>query len=142
MKNLPPVLLLAAALSFSPLFACSFSASSESFSNSSKSSSDSSSGSSRSATARYQQDVSDYTVAFVKAGGSDTPGTFMTGVGDLARKRGISDWEASEATWEGIGRGLGKAKVSGAQLAAYKQSWGLGNPTRIASIQKGYDATR
>ena len=65
-----------------------------------------------------------------------------TGVGDLAQKRGITDWESNPDTWQSIGRGLGKAKVTPAELEAYEQSWAAGHPDRMQGIQKGYDAAR
>ena len=104
--------------------ACSFSKSSKSSSDSVQSSSESVSGSSRSSSgssspeaqqaSRYEHDVADYTEAYVISGGSD--GGFLRGVGDIAEKRGVSDWESHERTWEGIGRGLARVDVSQVQL--------------------------
>ena len=110
---------------------CSFSASSESsanssgaFSDSSKSSSDSSTSSSpASKEAAYRDDVRDYTAAYVKSGGRVAD--LDRKLGEIARSRGIADWEESQATYEGIGQGLGKAGVKAAELDAY-----LGNLSR------------
>ena len=123
--------------------ACSFSYSSQSSSDSSKSSSESSSSSSRSSSpnseAAYRKDVSDYTEAYVVSGGSD--GAFLNGIGRLAEKRGITDWESDENTWIGIGRGLGGTQITAVQLGVYKENWGV-DPQRMQSIQKGFDAAR
>jgi hypothetical protein len=124
--------------------ACSFSYSSQSFSDSSKSSSESSSSSSRSSSpnsgAAYRNDVADYTEAYVVSGGSD--GAFLNGIGGLAEKRGITDWESDENTWTGIGRGLGRTAITAVQLGVYKENWGGGDPQKMQQIQQGFDAAR
>jgi hypothetical protein len=142
-----PVALSSAAVALLLLagpLACSFSYSSQSFSDSSKSSSDSSSSSSRSSSpntgAAYRNDVSDYTEAYVVSGGSD--GAFLNGIGGLAEKRGITDWESDENTWIGIGRGLGKTPITNVQLGVYKENWGGGDPQTMQQIQTGFDAAR
>jgi hypothetical protein len=130
--------------------ACSFSYSSQSFSDSSKSSSESVSGSSRSSSgssspeqeraAVYQQDVADYTEAYVVSGGSDAG--FLRGVGDIARQRGVNDWESEQVTWEGIGRGLARLELSEVQIEVYKSNWSGGDSAKMESIERGYDAER
>jgi hypothetical protein len=122
--------------------ACSFSYSSKGSSDSSNSSSDSSGSSSGgSDSARFQKDVEQYTEAFVRAGGQRDEG-FFTGLGDLARKRGISDWESEPGTWEAIGRGLGRSDINEAQRTAYETAWANGDPARESAMAKGFDATR
>jgi hypothetical protein len=128
-----------------------------SFSHSSKSSSDSSGGSSKSsgwssqsssdssspdeARARaYKADVADYTQAYVTSGGST--GSFLKGIGELAEKRGVSDWESDPVTWEGIGVGLARANITKQQLSVYKENWGGGNKEAMEGIQRGYDSAR
>ena len=124
--------------------ACSFSYSSKSSSDSSKGSSESSSSISRSSSpnteAAYRNDVSDYTEAYVVSGGSG--GAFLNGIGGLAEKRGITDWESDENTWIGIGHGLGRTPITAIQLGVYKENWGAGDPQRMQRIQKGFDAAR
>src|SRR5262245_19289240 len=120
---------------------CSFSYSSDSSSDSSESSSDSSSSSSpESKESKYRQDVTSYTQAYVVSGGAE--GTFLNGVADLAQKRGISNWEADENTWRGIGRGLGKTKIDQVQLAAYEQNWAGNDPHKVGLIRKGFSEAR
>ena len=120
--------------------ACSFSYSSKGSSDSSKSSSDSSGSSSGSDSARFQKDVEQYTQSFVEAGGSGD--SFFAGLGDLARKRSVSDWESEPGTWEAIGRGLGRTRVNDAQCTAYETAWADGNPTRQNAIAQGFAAAR
>ena len=86
------------------LAGCSISASSKSSSDSSASSSP------ESEEAQYRNDVRDYTAAYVKSGGRIED--YRRQLGVLAKQRGITDWEQNPMTYDGIGRGLGKAKVS------------------------------
>ena len=90
--------------------ACSFSASSKGSANSSESSSDSSASSSRSsspesAETQYKSDVREYTAAYTKSGGQFD--AFRRGIGDIAKKHNITNWEDNPATYEGIGAGAG-----------------------------------
>jgi hypothetical protein len=126
---------------------CSFSNSSKSFSKSSKSISKSSgiisgssSASSKSDESVFEDDVADYTRAWVRSGGGDSG--FLDGIGDLARERGISDWESNEVTWEAIGRGLGRTDIKRAEFEGYKRSWGGGQPDRMKGIQSGFNEMR
>src|SRR4030095_1416718 len=90
---------------------CSFSASSKSSSDSSASSSGSSSPDSRET--QYRNDVRDYTASYVKSGGRMED--FKKRLGELARERDITNWEENTATYEGIGRGVGKAQARAAE---------------------------
>jgi hypothetical protein len=119
--------------------------SSKSGSKSSKSSSRSSKSSSRSSkveTTRYRDDVEELTEAWVASGGGVSRSDLLGAVGDIAARRGVTDWESDPSTWEGIGRGLGRAGLSEAQLEAYKYSWAGDDRGHMALIQRGYDATR
>ena len=95
-----------------------------SLSASSKSSSDSSSAS--------------YTEAYVKSGGQFD--AFQKRVGELAKKHDITNWEDSMATYEGVGAGLGRARVNQVQVDAYKENLGQGDPKKMEAIQKAYNA--
>jgi hypothetical protein len=122
-------------------FACSISYSLGSLSDSIASSSDSSSSSSPGASSRsYRKDVESYTEAFVVSGGGE--GAFMSGIGDLAKKRGITDWESDENTWVGIGRGLGRTKIDTVHLDVYKTNWSGGDAAKAKLIQEGFDEVR
>lgn len=121
---------------------CSFSESSKSSSKSSGSISDivsspftSSSGSSSPESA-YREEVKDFTASFVKGGGDGSK--LKQEVGQIAEKRGISDWENNEATYVGIGKGLHKAGLNQAELDGYKAAIGE-NEQQKDWIQDGYD---
>ncbi|HEY8154658.1 MAG TPA: putative lipoprotein [Myxococcota bacterium] len=133
---------LAAAIALAAAsFACSFSYSSKSISDSSESSSESSSSSSPGSNqTSYRKDVESYTQAFVVSGGNE--GAFFPGISDLAKKRGITDWESNENTWRGIGRGLGRTKIDSVQLGVYETNWTAGDSEKIKLIRKGFDETR
>ena len=135
-----PVLgaVLAAALLL-PL-GCSFSASSRSSSESSSESSASSSASS-SPSARegqYRNDVRDYTASYVKSGGRIED--FKKRLGELAKERDITNWEENLATYEGIGRGLGRAKATSPELQAYTTNLAGADAKKAEAIKKGYEA--
>ncbi|HXJ83888.1 MAG TPA: putative lipoprotein [Candidatus Methylomirabilis sp.] len=129
--------LLAGLLLVAPL-GCSFSKSSSDSSESSSDSSASSSASSSPASkeSQYRDDVRDYTAAYVKSGGQIAD--FKLKVGELAKNRGITNWEDNMATYEGIGQGLAKAEVSGVALDTYVTNLSGGDPNKAAAIRKGY----
>jgi len=129
------VLLLGAPL------ACSFSKSSESSSDSSKGSSNSSKSSSGESSAMFRQDVEQYTAAYVEGGAADEA-SFFSGLGDLARERGISDWEAEPGAWESIGRGLARADLSDAQRSAYASVWAGDDAAKRDALERGTEASR
>lgn len=113
-------------------------ASSESSSKSSGSSS-ASSGSS-SGPSRYVKDLRDYSQQFVLSGGEMS--TFAPGVAKIAEKRGVTNWEQDQETYEGIGRGLKKAGVSGQRLEGLKRELGGTHPNGPKWIQKGFDSEK
>lgn len=85
----------------------------------------------------YQGDVRDYTEAYVRSS-SDFEG-FTKGLASLAAKHGISNWEADEGTYTGIGQGLAKAQVKQTQLEVYKTNLSKGDAVKATAIQKGYE---
>jgi hypothetical protein len=85
----------------------------------------------------YQRDVRDFTEAYLRT--SSDPAGFRTGLASIAQKHGISNWEADEATYHGVGEGLGKAKVKQSQVEVYKTNLSGGDPVKAAAIQSGYD---
>lgn len=120
-----------------------------SFSNSSASSADSSGSSARSSgsssgdsgSARFHRDVEHFTALYVEERGRDES-SFLAGIGDLARERGISDWEGEAATWEAIGRGLGRSPLSEAERNAYAQAWTDGDADRVRALGRGTATAR
>lgn len=87
---------------------CSFSDSSESISDSTSSiisSPSSISGKSK----KYQNEIADYTVAYIKSSQSNAGyDTFFKGISDIAAKDGITNWDQNTSTYQGIGKGLKK----------------------------------
>jgi hypothetical protein len=85
----------------------------------------------------YQHDVRDYTEAYLRS--SNDPQGFRRGLASLAQKHGISNWEADQSTYTGIGEGLGKVKVKQSQVEVFKSNLSGGDTVKAAAIQKGYD---
>ena len=120
---------------------CSISNSiSDSVSSPFKWSSDSSKSSTEDKEEAYQGDVRDYTQAYVRS--SADIEAFKKGLSSLAAKHGISNWEADQATYLGIGEGLGKAQVSDVQLEVYKTNLSQGDAVKASTIQRGYEKYR
>ena len=96
------------------LAGCSFSYSSGTSSDSSKSSSNSSTSSGTSETDQkdaktaYKSDVSAYTTSAAKETNADD---YMSELGSIAKRNGITDWERDTATYNAIGTGLRRAGI-------------------------------
>ncbi len=103
-------------------------------------SSDSSSKSSEGDKEAYQGDIRDYTAAYVRS--SSDIEAFRRGLASLAAKHGITNWEADQGTYLGIGEGLGKARVTAGQLEVYKAGFSGGDGVKASDIQKGYEKYR
>ena len=134
------------------LSGCSFSESSSSSSNSSGSFSKSSEGSSNSISSivsspsksskqdeRYQDEVLDYTYAYVKSSAADYD-SFRKGLADIAAREGIVNWEEDPKTYFAIGKGLKKAKVEGVAYETYKKNLTGSDYGKMQDIQRGYDS--
>jgi hypothetical protein len=121
---------------------CSLSASSESsskiVSSPIESSSKSSESSLKSSEARYRDDVRDHTAAWVRGGGGDAA-AFLAQLPELAHRRGVADWEASSATWEGVGEGLARAGVKGADFESYLLSLTGSDAAKMATVRAAYE---
>lgn len=141
-----------AALLALPLLAagCSFSDSSRSISDSVGSISDSvgsisdSSDSSKSSKSKkYENEVSDYTQAYVKsAHAEDDYSGYLKGLSDIAAKRGVVNWEDDEQTYVAIGKGLKKAGVEGIAYETYKKNFANADREHMKDIQQGYDTEK
>lgn len=83
----------------------------------------------------YREEVRDFTKAHVKAGG--TAAALRPEIGKIAAKHGISNWEASEATYRGIGQGLAAAGYSKTEFDAFVQVLAPTGEQQVW-IQKGY----
>lgn len=141
MMKVKSVQLLSAALLLGVMLVpmgCSFSASSKSSSESSASSSRSSSPESKET--QYRNDVRDFTAAYLKSGGRQDE--FRRRIGDLAKEHGITNWEESLVTYEGIGRGLGKAQASPVEVDTYTANLTNGDATKAKALKDGYEAEK
>jgi hypothetical protein len=139
-----------------PLLAtgCSFSESSgsisgsvESISDSVESLSDSAGSSSESSESdrekRYENEVSDYTIAYVKSSHTETDyNGFLKGLSDIAAKKGIANWDQEPKTYIAIGKGLKKAGIDGAAYETYKKNLANSDQQKMQNIQKGYDSEK
>jgi hypothetical protein len=132
-----------------PLLAsgCSFSYSSESVSDSVGSLSDSSGSSSESSKSsrgeKYENEVSDYTAAYVKSSHTDDDyNSYRKGLSDIAAKKGINNWEQEPKTYIAIGKGLKKAGLEGIAFETYKKNLAGSDPEKMQNIQKGYDSQK
>lgn len=126
--------------------ACSFSESSKSSSNSSRSisnslstviSSPSKSSGSSDEEETYQQEVLDYTYAYVKSSHADYQ-SFQKGLSEVAARQGVANWDKNPDTYIAIGRALKKAGIVGAAYETYQRNLAGGNYAKMADIQKGY----
>jgi hypothetical protein len=131
------------ALALVALAGCSFSYSSKSISDSSGSSSDSSTSSSPSDDTKadktetsYRNDVRGYTAAWVRDGGDLD--VFQRGIATIARRYGITDWEATRATWTGVGAGLRAGDASAAERATLVDGLAGSDGTKREAIERGF----
>ena len=149
MAPLVPMRFAGAALLISLLAigGCSFSHSSKSISDSSTGSSASSSDSSTSSSpssddkadkkeTSYRDDVRGYTAAWVRDGGDVA--SFQRGLATIAQRYGISDWEASAATWTGVGAGLRAADAPSAKRTALVDGLAGSDGAKRDAIERGY----
>jgi hypothetical protein len=88
----------------------------------------------------YREDVSEYTYDYVDADG-ELP-DFEGGLGEIAERHGVSDWDASDATYLAIGVGLAQAQVSSSDLDDFKRVLGRSDPLKMTEIQRGFDHRR
>lgn len=119
---------------------CSFSDSSGSISDSTSSiisSPSSVSGKSK----KYQNEVADYTMAYVKSSKPEAGyNAFLKGLSDIAAKQGVTNWDQDSLTYLGIGKGLKKANVEGIAYETYKKNFAGGDAEKMKEIQSGYEA--
>lgn len=118
------------------LVGCSISESVKSSFESSSASSASSSDSSSKERAAYRTEVRDYTSAYVKSGGQFD--NFTRGLDSIASKHGVTNWEADQDTYVGIGAGLKAANVPPDQFAVWQSNLSGGDAAKAASMRTGY----
>jgi hypothetical protein len=133
---------------------CSFSESSrsvsdsvESISDSMESLSDSAGSISKSSKSdkdkKYEDEISDFTMAYVKSTVAKTDyNDYLKGLSDIAAKRGIANWDQEPKTYIAIGKGLKKAGVYGSTYETYKNNFGGSDQEKMQNIQKGYESEK
>jgi hypothetical protein len=84
----------------------------------------------------YRDDVRDFTAAWA-AQHDDLTG-FATGLADVARRHGITDWEAEDATYTAVGAGLKRADVRATDRARYESLIAGDAAEKVALIRAGY----
>lgn len=87
--------------------------------------------------ASYQAEAASYARAFAQSGDASAA-TFQRGLSRIAAEQGISDWEASAATWTSVGRGLAQAQLSRDEADERAQEWAGGRPELAALVLQGY----
>jgi len=120
------------------LHGCSFSKSSEGSSDSVSSIISSPSNSSKTDD-KYQREIQDYTLAYVKSSEADYA-SFQKGLTDIANSHGVVDWEHDSTTYVAIGRGLKKAGLKGVPYETYKMNLTGSDIPKMLNIQEGYDS--
>ncbi|MBP9871971.1 MAG: putative lipoprotein [Nitrosomonas sp.] len=89
----------------------------------------------------YQNEVADYTMAYVKSSQPNANySTFLKGLSEVAAKEGVTHWEQDSLTYIGIGKGLKKARAEGIAYETYKKNFAQGDDTRMEEIQIGYES--
>lgn len=138
-RFLKTISLLSALLVVLSMFGCitsSISESSDSLSGSVKSSSKSSNSSSEENKESYLRDIKQYTAVYSRSS-SDISG-LVRGLSTISEKYGVTNWEAYNATYQGIGEGFAKAAVSQEQADAYIVYLAQGDKVKVAAIQQGF----
>jgi hypothetical protein len=128
---------------------CSFSDSSGSISDSVESLSESSGSVSSSESSKsgrekkYENEVSDYTAAYVKSSHTDADyAGYLKGLSDIAAKRGIVNWDQDLKTYIAIGKGLKKSGIEGVAYETYKKNFANSDEEKRQNIQKGYESEK
>jgi hypothetical protein len=82
-------------------------------------------------------------MAYVK---SSQPGadynTFLKEISEIAAKEGVTNWEQDLLTYNGIGKGLKKAKVDGIAYETYKKNFAEGDSQKMEAIEDGYESAK
>ncbi|MGR8952576.1 MAG: putative lipoprotein [Gammaproteobacteria bacterium] len=92
---------------------------------------------------KYQNEVSDYTMAYVKSTHTEADyNSFLKGLSDIAARIGINNWEQEPKTYVAIGKGLKKAGIEGVAYETYKRNFAGSDEEKMQNIQKGYESEK
>ena len=90
---------------------------------------------------KYQNEVSDYTMAYVKSSNAGADySSFLKGLSDIAAKKGINNWDQEPKTFIAIGKGLKKAGLEGIAYETYKKNFAGSDEKKMQNIQEGYES--
>ncbi len=84
----------------------------------------------------YRNDVRDFTAAY--AAESADPAAFASGLSAVARRHGITDWEAEDATFTAIGAGPKRANVAASDVARYESALAGSDRERIRLLRDAW----
>ena len=92
---------------------------------------------------KYENEVSDYTMAYVKSSktGADYNG-YLKGLSDIASKQGIVNWDQDPKTYIAIGKGLKKSGIKGIAYETYKKNFADSDLEKMQNIEKGYESEK
>jgi hypothetical protein len=89
-------------------------------------------------------DVRTTTEAYAKSGGPFD--AYQKKLGDLARDRGVTNWEENLGTYVALGEGVGSAKASSGLVETFKDRpappSSVNSPDKRSAIQKGYESRK
>jgi hypothetical protein len=86
----------------------------------------------------YRDDVSDYTVAYLESAADI--GAFRRGLGQIAQRHGITNWEADRLTCASIGHGLRRAGVHPSEIDGLADKLFAPNARGRRNLRAGYAA--
>lgn len=88
----------------------------------------------------YLRDIRDFTAAQLKR--SDDLGEFRKQLSKVAKKHGVTDWEARASTWVGIGEGIETAGMPSTQAQATIDMLANGHNDWASAMRRGYDSAQ
>jgi hypothetical protein len=134
-----PALVLALLASLCAPGGCSISRSVESLSKSVSSPFAWSSGSSggEEGDSAYRDQVRDFAFAYARSSGDIV--AFRRGIGAIAERRGIHDWEGDDPTCRSIGQGLRRSGIGEGRAQAFADQLFAARPDRAKVVLQGFE---
>jgi hypothetical protein len=88
----------------------------------------------------YLRDIRDFTAAQLKR--SDDLAEFRKQLSKVAKKHGVTDWEARASTWVGIGEGIETVGMPSTQAQATIDMLANGHADWASAMRRGYDSAQ